>query len=100
MGRSLMYGDPILRKPDYLAGTLASLDFKENLVQHEKHSSIPKGFFAASPFCSTLMLDTSGGTDLVVASDDVPGTVFTIACLNHSAGRPTERMARRWNGSL
>lgn len=57
-----LWFDPILRMPDYLAGTLASLDFKKNVVQHGKHSSILQGVFADSPFCSTLILDAASGS--------------------------------------
>lgn len=51
VGVDRLWFDSLIRLPDYMAGTLASWDMKENLVSSQKHSELLQRVFAQNPFC-------------------------------------------------
>jgi len=54
-----MWFDHLVRIPDYLAGTLASWDIKNNTVQKTKHSDILQKVFSENDFCAIINVDIS-----------------------------------------
>jgi hypothetical protein len=52
-----LWFDPLIRLPDYMAGTLASWDLTSNLVQKDKHAELLQRVFADNSFCTIINID-------------------------------------------
>lgn len=57
-GRNLWY-DPLIRLPDYIAGTVASWNMRANLTTADKHARLLEQVIADNPHCHLIKIDMS-----------------------------------------
>jgi hypothetical protein len=57
-----LWFDPLIRLPDYIAGTLASWDLKSNLVHKDKHAELLKKVFSDNNFCAIININLGKST--------------------------------------